>query len=247
MEYSPNCAIPYVARVDAGTVELVRKAGVEVVSSGDLIQRFAAVWDERAMTTHRTASEKLLPDQGPRVRGNPPPSGRGHRGDGVRHPAGHGRMVRRRTARQRFAAECVGRPATPATRTTCRPPTTHRAIHPDELVLLDLWGKLETPGAVYADITWVGFTGRRAPADAAAGVRGGGGGARRGRQPRAARGRRRPGAARLAGRPARRPRCCRAPAMRIESCIEPATAWARTCTATASTWTITKRTMTGGC
>src|SRR5580765_3321706 len=45
MEYSPKCAIPYVSRVDAGTIELVRAAGVEVVSSGDLIQRFASVWD----------------------------------------------------------------------------------------------------------------------------------------------------------------------------------------------------------
>src|SRR5438128_5038454 len=39
MEYSPRCAIPYVSRVDAGTIELVRQAGVEVVSSGDLVQR----------------------------------------------------------------------------------------------------------------------------------------------------------------------------------------------------------------
>ena len=45
MEYSPGCAIPYVARVDAGTIELVRQNGVEVVSSGDLVQRFSAVWD----------------------------------------------------------------------------------------------------------------------------------------------------------------------------------------------------------
>src|SRR6266542_5989189 len=45
MEYSPGCAIPYVARIDAGTVELVRQSGVEVVSSGDLIQRFSAVWN----------------------------------------------------------------------------------------------------------------------------------------------------------------------------------------------------------
>src|SRR5580765_3198581 len=45
MEYSPKCAIPYVSRVDGGTIELVRAAGVEVVSSGDLIQRFASVWD----------------------------------------------------------------------------------------------------------------------------------------------------------------------------------------------------------
>src|SRR3954454_16124909 len=59
MEYSPGCAIPYVARVDAGTIELVRQNGVEVVSSGDLVQRFSAVWDEAAITTHRSASEKL--------------------------------------------------------------------------------------------------------------------------------------------------------------------------------------------
>jgi Xaa-Pro aminopeptidase len=39
----------------------------------------------------------------------------------------------------------------------------HRAIRPDEIVLLDLWGKLDRPGAVYADITWVGFTGTRVP------------------------------------------------------------------------------------
>src|SRR5262245_1529883 len=45
MEYSPECAIPYISRIDGGTLELVRQAGAEVVSSGDLIQRFSAVWD----------------------------------------------------------------------------------------------------------------------------------------------------------------------------------------------------------
>src|SRR5205809_6325311 len=59
MEYSPGCAIPYVARVDAGTVELVRQSGVEVVSSGDLVQRFSTVWDATTIATHREASEKL--------------------------------------------------------------------------------------------------------------------------------------------------------------------------------------------
>src|SRR4051812_6776991 len=79
MEYSPGCAIPYVARVDAGTIELVRQNGVEVVSSGDLVQRFSAVWDEAAITTHRSAAEKLYPgkdralDAGPR---RPPHNGR---------------------------------------------------------------------------------------------------------------------------------------------------------------------------
>ncbi|HYM22128.1 MAG TPA: hypothetical protein VEU08_02935, partial [Vicinamibacterales bacterium] len=59
MEYSPGCAIPYVSRIDAGTMELVRRNGVDVVSSGDLIQRFSAVWDAAAINSHRAASSKL--------------------------------------------------------------------------------------------------------------------------------------------------------------------------------------------
>src|SRR5579862_6390333 len=49
MQYSPNCAIPYVAMVDAGTVELVRSTGVEVVSSAELIQAFEARWSPAAL------------------------------------------------------------------------------------------------------------------------------------------------------------------------------------------------------
>jgi len=59
MEYSPRCAIPYVARVDAGTIERIRSYGVEVVSSGDLVQRFSAVWRDEEIASHVEASEKL--------------------------------------------------------------------------------------------------------------------------------------------------------------------------------------------
>ena len=59
MEYSRECAIPYISRIDAGTIELVRRRGIEVESSGDLVQRFEAVWDEHALATHRQASEAL--------------------------------------------------------------------------------------------------------------------------------------------------------------------------------------------
>src|SRR5437660_4824120 len=59
MEYSPGCAIPYVSRVDAGTIELVRQSSVDVISSGDLIQRFSAVWNPAAIATHVAASAKL--------------------------------------------------------------------------------------------------------------------------------------------------------------------------------------------
>src|SRR5688572_18365034 len=59
MEYSRNCAIPYISRVDGGTLELVRGRGIDVASSGDLVQRFEAVWDAHALETHREASAAL--------------------------------------------------------------------------------------------------------------------------------------------------------------------------------------------
>ena len=49
MEYAPRVSNPYVSQVDAGTIELVRGCGVEVVSSGDLIQQFEATWDDDAV------------------------------------------------------------------------------------------------------------------------------------------------------------------------------------------------------
>ena len=59
MEYSPNGAIPYLSRVDAGTAEMIRSRGVEIVSSGDLVQRFEAAWTPEQLATHRRASEAL--------------------------------------------------------------------------------------------------------------------------------------------------------------------------------------------
>jgi hypothetical protein len=60
MEYSPMCAIPYLSRVDAGTVEMVRARGVEVVSSGDLVQQFEAAWTTAQLETHRAASSRCI-------------------------------------------------------------------------------------------------------------------------------------------------------------------------------------------
>jgi Xaa-Pro aminopeptidase len=162
MEYSPGCAIPYVARVDAGTIELVRQSGVDVVSSGDLIQRFSTVWDEDALASHRQASEKLY-----RVK------------DLAFEAAA--RRLRDRVATTEYDIQqlMVGwfrdegllstdEPNVSAAENSGNPhylptATSHRAIRADEILLLDLWGKLNRPGAVFADITWMGFTGRSVP------------------------------------------------------------------------------------
>ena len=55
MEYSAGNNIPYLSRVDAGTVEAIRELGVEIVSSGDLVQRFEAVWTDAVYQTHVAA------------------------------------------------------------------------------------------------------------------------------------------------------------------------------------------------
>src|SRR5258708_26115607 len=161
-EYSPACAIPYVSRVDAGTSELGRRSGVDVVSSGDVIQRFSTVWDAAAIATHREASEKLyrIKDRAFAL---------------VAQRIGDGAAVTEYDVQQRMAdwfreegLLADSDPIVAATENAGNPhylPTAavHRAFHRDDLVLLDLWGKLDRPGAVYADITWAGYIGNRVP------------------------------------------------------------------------------------
>ena len=167
----------------------------------------------------------------------------------VRHPAADGRLVRRRGAGQRFTRRSWRSTRTPAIRTTCRARRGSAAIGArTQLVLLDLWGKLAQPGAVYADITWVGFTGPRVPEPQARAFGGDRRGARRGRSRSSSR--RPPPDDDLRGwqvdRAAReRARAGRATA--LTSCTGPGTASARRCTATACTWTTTRRTTTGAC
>jgi Xaa-Pro dipeptidase len=161
MEYSPSNAIPYVSRVDAGTVEAVRACGTDVVSSGDLAQRFEAVWTDDALVTHQAASEKLY-----RVKDRA--------FDLVRQRLAGGPLTEVEVQQAMigwFKDEGLITDAPPivaAQENAGNPhymPTAaaHRTIGRNEIVLLDLWGKLPTPGAVFADITWVGFTGSRVP------------------------------------------------------------------------------------
>jgi Xaa-Pro dipeptidase len=163
MEYSPGCAIPYVSRIDAGTMELVRQCGVDVVSSGDLVQRFSAVWHEAEITSHLAASAALyrVKDRAfeaiaRRLRDRIPTT----EFDVQQLMAGWFREEGLVSDSEPMvsAQENAGNPHYLPTAAHSRP------INPGEVVLLDLWGKLDEPGAVYADITWVGFTATQVPA-----------------------------------------------------------------------------------
>ena len=162
MEYSPANAIPYVSRVDAGTVEAVRQLGVDVASSGDLVQRFEAIWTDAQLATHRKASDALY-----RIKDRA--------FDLIRQRMASRAPVNEYEVQQAMvgwfrdegliaddapnvsAQENAGNPHYNPARDASR------AIRPGEVVLLDLWGKLPEPGAVFADITWMGVTGRDVP------------------------------------------------------------------------------------
>ena len=59
MQYSPNNDIPYISRVDAGTIEMVRSLGVEISTSADLVQQFEAVWTDDQLAMHKEGAEKM--------------------------------------------------------------------------------------------------------------------------------------------------------------------------------------------
>ena len=163
MEYSPRGAIPYVSRVDAGTLELIREPDIEVVSSGNLVQQFEARWTPEAMQSHRLAAEALY-----RVKDRA--------FEEVASGLRHGRAMTEFDLQQLmvgwFAEENLVSDSPPnvsAQENAADPhylpgPEKSRSIRADELLLLDLWGKLPSERAVFADIAWVGFTGRAVPA-----------------------------------------------------------------------------------
>lgn len=162
MEYSPECAIPYISRVDAGTIQLLRQFNVEIVSSGDLVQRFAAVWTAAQTATHERAAEKLYAIKDRAF-------------EAIRSRLAAGTPTTEYDIQQLmagwFAEEGLVSDSAPnvsAGENSGNPhylPTidSARRIEPEQLVLIDLWGKLDVAGAVFADITWVGYTGRTVP------------------------------------------------------------------------------------
>ena len=166
MEYSPRGAIPYISRLDAGTAEAVRERGVEIVSSGDLVQLFEASWTPEQLETHRSASAALyrIKDRAFEFAATAL-----RRGESLSEFDLQQRMVRW------FEEEGLISDSAPVVAIGGNAGNPHylptrdatRAIVKDEVLLLDLWGKHTHPGAVFADITWVGVTAGQPSAEAA--------------------------------------------------------------------------------
>lgn len=162
MEYSPECAIPYLSRVDAGTAEAVRRRGIDIVSSGDLVQRFEAAWTPDQLATHQSASAALY-----RIKDRAFDAATRALRDGV--------SLTEYSLQQQmagwFAEERLVSDSAPVVAAGANAGNPHylpsarqsAPITADTVLLLDLWGKQDAPGAVFADITWVGYTGGQPP------------------------------------------------------------------------------------
>jgi len=162
MQYSPKCAIPYVSLIDGGTIELIRDAGANIVSSANLVQEFESRWTEEQFHQHVSAG-KLV--------------------DRTRREAfefiSHSLAVQSPVTEyevQQFILKAFSKaglftdhgPIVAVNANASDPhyePTRerHSAIRRGDVLLIDLWGKLNEPGATYYDVTWTGFCGESPP------------------------------------------------------------------------------------
>ena len=164
MQYSPHCMIPYISLVDAGTVELVRSLGVEVASSGGLVQDFEARWSPEQLKMHLEAGQRV--DQVRREAFLE--IGRRVRAEGAVEEVAIRDFIRQRFRDLELVAEdgpIVGVNANSGNPHYEPSPDQTTPIRSGDFVLLDMWAKLDRPGAVYYDITWTGYVGGNPPAE----------------------------------------------------------------------------------
>ena len=162
MQYSPLNDIPYVGLVDAGTIELVRSFGVEVVTSADLVQLFEARWSPAALASHLEAGKAVHAAINGAFAA-------------IRDAVRAGKTLSEYDAQQEmmriFAANGVGTDEPPIVAVNANAANPHYdptkdsalPIREGDFVLLDVWAKQSKPGAVYFDITWTGFVGETVP------------------------------------------------------------------------------------
>lgn len=162
MQYSPNNSVFTVSLVDAGTVEIVRGLGKNVVSSADLVAQFEATWTDEQIQSHYAARDAI---------------------DSITAAAFQeiGRRVRNggttEYAIQQWFMEAFGREDLvtddpPIVAVNANSGNPHYEPHAEgsapirqgDFVLLDVWAKKNTPGAVFYDITWTGIVGK-SPSD----------------------------------------------------------------------------------
>jgi len=162
MQYSPKNAIPYVAMVDAGTIELVRSCGVKVVSSADLVQKYEACWSAEQLESHQFAGAAI--DRIVREAFQ-------FAAKSVREKKTLTEFDLKNWILEEFEAAGIWTEEGPDIAVNAHAsdphygPTAESAspIREGDLLLLDVWGKKKTSGSVYYDVTWMGYLGAKVP------------------------------------------------------------------------------------
>ena len=160
MEYSPAAELPRISRVDAGTVEMVRGLGVDVVSSADTVQYAAQRWSEEQLASHETAADAL---------GAIVSQAFDHIGRNV--AGGITEFEVAEFINTRFTEEglvVTDGPVVAVNEHSSDPhfeptPEATSVIRQGDWVLIDLWSRLPGPDSMFADITWTAFIGDTVP------------------------------------------------------------------------------------
>ncbi len=162
MQYSPKNAIPYVAMVDAGTVELVRSLGPKVVTSADLVQKYEACWSKEQLGSHLSAGRAI--DRIVRQAFD-------HAAQCVKEKRLLTEYELQQFILQKFDEAGVMTEEGPDVAVNANASDPHYGPTPEksspiregDLLLLDVWGKQKAANSVYYDITWIGYMGSTVP------------------------------------------------------------------------------------
>lgn len=160
MEYSPGDAVPYLDRVPAGVLEMVRNAGATVVSSADLVSRFYAVWTTEHLASHQRAA-KLIAETA-RVAMT-------RAGDAARNGSPLTEYQLQQWILAQFEDKGLSTDHGPIVAIGPNAANPHyapsvegsSAIRTGDILLIDLWAR--ESGGVFADQTWIGSLGQPSP------------------------------------------------------------------------------------
>ncbi len=163
MQYSPDNDIPYISRVDAGTIEMVRSLGVTIDSSADLVQQFEAVWTDEQLAMHTEAATKMqkvmietFAEIKRRINANIPTT---------ENDVQQFMMKRYDEEGMNPSPMIVAVNANAASPHYFPRKDKGAAINRGDLVLIDTVTKVKKPKAPAADLTWVGYVGETVPGE----------------------------------------------------------------------------------
>jgi Xaa-Pro dipeptidase len=163
LQYSPRCAVPYVSKVDAGLMDILRSLEKEPVSSGDLIQKFESVWSSQQLATHIEAGtilRKTVFEAFNEIKSK------------LEADVEVNEYQIQQFILQRFEDHGMTTNSPPIVAVNAHSGSphyqpnidSHAPIKLGDFVLLDIWAKKKLPvDAIYADITWTGYVGSTVP------------------------------------------------------------------------------------